>query len=89
MREPLEIIEGIKAFISAQNPFRFPHQEKIILDLLAELENPLTPVTEEPIIEEPIIEEPVVEEPIIEEVIEETVVEEVVVKAPKRNARKK
>jgi hypothetical protein len=90
MREPLEIIEGIKAFISAQNPFRFPHQEKIILDLLAELENPLTPVTEEPIIEEPILEEPVVEEPILEEPItEEPVVEEVVVKAPKRNARKK
>jgi len=90
MREPLEIIEGIKAFISAQNPFRFPHQEKIILDLLAELENPLTPVTEEPIIEEPIIEEPVVEEPVVEEPItEEPVVEEVVVKAPKRNAKKK
>ena len=94
MREPLEIIEGIKAFISAQNPFRFPHQEKIILDFLAELENPLTPVTEEPIIEEPImeevIEEPGVEEPILEEPItEEPVVEEVVVKAPKRNARKK
>jgi hypothetical protein len=95
MREPLEIIEGIKAFISAQNPFRFPHQEKIILDLLAELENPLTPVTEEPIIEEPILEEVIIEEvivdetPIVEEVIEEPVVEEVVVKAPKRNARKK
>lgn len=95
MREPLEIIEGIKTFISAQNPFRFPHQQEIMLVALAELENTLNPPVEvEPVVEEPIVEEPIIEE-VIEEVVveepitEEPVVEEVVVKAPKRNARKK
>ena len=85
MKKPLEIISEIRGFIASQNPLRFPYQEETILNLLAELEDTLPPVTEEPIIEEPILEEPVVEEPILEE----PVVEEVVVKAPKRNARKK
>ena len=63
MREPLEIISEIRGFIASQNPLRFPHQEKTILDLLAELENTLTPVIEEPIIEEPVVEEVVVKAP--------------------------
>ena len=88
MREPLEIIAGIRNFISSQNPMRFPHQEIILVDLLNELENTLNP---QPIVEEVvIIEEPVVEEPIIE-VVEETVTEEptVEVVAPKATTRKK
>ena len=93
MREPLEIIAGIRNFISSQNPMRFPHQEAILVDLLNELENTLYP---QPIVEEVvIIEEPVVEEPIIETVVEEVVVEETVteeptveVVAPKKRTRK-
>jgi hypothetical protein len=88
MREPLEIIAGIRNFISSQNPMRFPHQKTILVDLLNELENTLNP---QPIVEEVvIIEEPVVEEPIIE-VVEETVTEEptVEVVAPKATTRKK
>jgi hypothetical protein len=86
MREPLEIIAGIRGFISSQNPMRFPHQEAILVDLLNELENILNPQqVEEPVIEEPIVE--VVEEVVIEEtVIEEPTVE---VTAPKKTTRKK
>ena len=86
MREPLEIITGIRDFISSQNPMRFPHQEAILVDLLNELETTLTPQP----IEEPVIEEPIVE--VVEEVvIKETVTEEptVEVAAPKKTTRKK
>jgi hypothetical protein len=86
MREPLEIIAGIRDFISSQNPMRFPHQEAILVDLLNELETTLNPQP----VEEPVIEEPIVE--VIEEVvIEETVTEEptVEVTAPKKTTRKK
>jgi hypothetical protein len=96
MRESLEIIAGIRDFISSQNPMRFPHQEAILVDLLNELENILNPQPiEEPVIEEPVVEEPVIEEPIVE-VVEEVVVEETVteeptveVAAPKKTTRKK
>ena len=86
MKEPLEIIAGIRDFISSQNPMRFPHQEAILVDLLNELETTLNPQP----VEEPVIEEPIVE--VIEEVvIEETVTEEptVEVTAPKKTTRKK
>ena len=84
MREPLEIIAGIRGFISSQNPMRFPHQEAILVDLLNELEATLYPI-EEPVIEEPIVE--VVEEVVVEETVtEEPTVE---VAAPKKTTRKK
>jgi hypothetical protein len=97
MREPLEIINGIKNFISNNNPFRFPHQEEIMLNFLAELENTLYPPTAEEVVKEtPVVEEPVVEEvieeetPIVEEVVEEPVVEEVAVSTVKvKRPRKK
>lgn len=68
MRKPLEIIAGIKDFISNNNPFRFPYLEESILNSLNELENELTPqlVVEEPIVEESIVEESIVEEPIVQ-----------------------
>jgi hypothetical protein len=75
MREPLEIIAGIRDFISSQNPMRFPHQEAILVDLLNELENILNPQPiEEPVIEEPIVE--VVEEQIVLMKNEEGIFEE-------------
>jgi len=89
MREPLEIIADIRNYISTTNPFRFYNLETPVLDYLTELENILTPVTEEPIIEEPIVEEVIEEVAVEEPITEEPVVEEVVVKTPKRNARKK
>ena len=88
MREPLEIIAGIRDFALSQNPFRFPHQETTFLNLLNELENTLYP---QPIVEEVVI----IEEPAVEEVVEEVVVEETVteeptaeVVAPKKRPRK-
>ena len=97
MNNPLEIINGIKGFISSNNPFRFPHQEEAMLNLLAELENTLYPPTAEeaieeiPVVEEPVVEEVIVEEtPIVEEVVEEPVVEEVAVSTVKvKRPRKK
>lgn len=98
MNKSLEIIARIRGFISSTNPFRFPHQEEIMLNVLEELENELnpqpvieeTPVVEEPIVEEIVVEE-VLEEPIIEEVVveEAPVVEEVVKKPVKKTTRKK
>ena len=86
MREPLEIIAGIRDFISSQNPMRFPHQEAILVDLLNELENTLNPQPiEEPVIEEPIVE--VVEEVVIEETGTEEPTVEVV--APKKTTTRK
>jgi hypothetical protein len=81
MREPLEIIAGIRSFISNSNPFRFPFLKESMLNSLTELENALTPqpVVEE-VIEEPIVEEPIVEKPMVEEPIE--------VVAPKKRPRK-
>jgi hypothetical protein len=80
MREPLEIIAGIRGFISSQNPMRFPHQEAILVDLLNELENTLNPVEEvvveaEQVVlmknEEGIFEEFTVnEEPVVEDISE-------------------
>ena len=85
MREPLEIIAGIRNFISSQNPMRFPHQEAILVDLLNELENTLYP---QPIVEEAvIIEEPVIEEIIVEETVTEEPIIEVV--APKKTTTRK
>jgi hypothetical protein len=85
MREPLEIIAGIRNFISSQNPMRFPHQEAILVDLLNELENTLYP---QPIVEEAvIIEEPVIEEIIVEETVTEEPIVEVV--APKKPTTRK
>jgi len=102
MREPLEIIDGIRDFALSQNPFRFPHQETTFLNLLNELENTLYPqpiveevvIIEEPAVEE-VVEEVVVEDPTVETVVEEVVVEETVteeptveVVAPKKRTRK-
>jgi hypothetical protein len=74
MNNPLEIINGIKGFISSNNPFRFPHLEETMLGLLAELENTLTP--------QPAVEEPVIEEPIIGEILEVTFSEPVLIEEP-------
>jgi len=94
MNRPLEIIAGIRSFISGNNPFRFPHQEETMLNFLAELENELNPqpvVEEILVVEEPIIEEPIVEEVIVEEtpIVEEPIVEEVAVKPTNKRPRKK
>ena len=95
MNKPLEIINSIRGYISGNNPFRFPHQEEVMLGLLAELENELNP---QPVVEE-VIEEPIVgeilevtfSEPVLieETVIEEPIVEEVAVKPTNKRPRKK
>jgi len=80
MREPLEIIDEIRGFISSQNPIRFPHQETILVNLLNELENTLNPVEEVVVEEEQIVlmkneegifeEFTVNEEPVVEDISE-------------------